>query len=164
MPYVGVCNRSTLTNSSVKVSSIFLVFSFFASHKCSGPNDVNFLATCYYHGRQWSPMHSTHTQATCQYLFGRYSSISDSPAASFGHGCDINFFGKFWFASHDDNNDNEPPPPLFISSQEQPAVLPYHPCCRSNRYCGWICSVLIGGGYMILIHTDVLWLWCTIIV
>jgi len=57
---------------------------------CSFP-----LPPCYYHSRQWSPMHSTHTQATCQYLVDRYSSISDSPAASFGHGCDINFFANF---------------------------------------------------------------------
>ena len=57
------------------------------------------LPPCYYHSRQWSPMHSTHTQATCQYLVDRYSSISDSPAASFGHGCYINFFANFDVAS-----------------------------------------------------------------
>ena len=52
----------------------------------------------------------------------------------------------------------EPPPPLFYG-HSQPTDLPYHPCCHSNRYCGWICSFLIGGGYMV--HRM---LWCTIIV
>ena len=62
--------------------------------RCSFP-----LPPCYYHSRQWSPMHSTHTQATCQYLVDRYSSISDSPAASFCDDCDINFFANFDVAS-----------------------------------------------------------------
>ena len=52
----------------------------------------------------------------------------------------------------------EPPPPLFYG-HSQPTDLPYHPCCHSNRYCSWICSFLIGGGYMV--HRM---LWCTIIV
>ena len=110
---------------------------------CSFP-----LPPCYYHSRQWSPMHSTHTQATCQYLVDRYSSISDSPAASFCDDCDINFFANFDVASRWITTIWTFASSLH-TSHEQPTVLPYHPCCRSNRYGGWICSGLIDGGFMI---------------
>jgi len=57
-------------------------------------------------------------------------------------------FCKFWCCIAMNKNDMNLRL-LSHTSHEQPTVLPYHPCCCSNRYGGWICSGLIDGGFMI---------------